>query len=56
LKPLVDLIEDSKAYRYGMDEESIEEWMDQQAELRKNIYEGVLDYINYSQKLYTKKS
>ncbi len=56
LQPMVDLIEDSKAYRYSVNEESIGRWMDQQWALRTKVSEDFSDWIKYSEKLYTKKS
>lgn len=56
LKTMVDLIDDSKANRYSMNEESMEKWMKQQGNLWERIYEDFSDWITYSEKLYTKRS
>ncbi len=56
LRPMVDLIEDSKANRYSMVEESFSNWMDQQANLRKKMSEDFSDWTEYANTLKMKKS
>lgn len=56
LKPMVDLIENSRSNRYAMNGEFIAGWMDQQWSLRTKMSEDFSDWTEYANKLKTKKS
>lgn len=55
LEPMVDLLENSKANRYVMNEESIVGWMEQQSNLWKKLIEDLSYWSDYSKKLSAKK-